>query len=96
MPVIKVTLTASATPILPPYPPVNSAPTLNSATVQNNAAHVCAVGDSTMAALTDGILLAGGTPGSVPGGSYTIPGHVDLSKKYLFGTSGDIILVDYN
>ena len=96
MPTISLTLGAGATQIIAGVPDVHASPTRNYCTVQNNAAHPCAVGGSSGVTLNTGILLPGGTVGVTPGGSYTMPGKVDLTKKWIIGTAADVITVDYD
>jgi len=64
--------------------------------IQNNAAHNVAFGDSTVT-ITNGIILASGTPG----GAYTTtasmngsqPAPDNLSEWYVAGTNGDVVNV---
>ena len=91
MPVlVQVTLGTGATQVSPLN--IN----VQSLEIQNNAAHNCRVGDSTVTA-SKGILLAfNATP---PGGAFTLdldfPRGTILSQWYIAGTAADVIDVLY-
>lgn len=94
MPIISVTLGASATAVIPGVPPTSSAPCESFCTIQNNSAAVCAVGEAGVT-LATGILLAAGVPSTTPGGSLTLMGHIDLSKLFIVGTAASVVTVMY-
>lgn len=92
MRLIQVTLLATATPVVKKgVQPSNSLP-FQTLVIQNNAAHVVRVGDSTVSA-SKGIALAAGSTTTTsplivsPGLEYTS----DTYEWYLFGTIGDLI-----
>lgn len=88
MRLIQVTIGASATPVEGANPPIDTIPTQNGVVIQNNAAHNCAYGDSTVT-ITSGIVVPFGAPGT----PQILLGKIDLSKLYLAGTQNDVINV---
>ena len=81
---LQVTIGAAATQVSATSVPVRSV------TFQNNAAHSCRVGDSTVTS-SKGILIAQGTPG---GSNFTGTGNqynTDLNEWWIAGTQNDVI-----
>jgi nanoRNase/pAp phosphatase (c-di-AMP/oligoRNAs hydrolase) len=65
--------------------------------IQNNAAHSCRVGDSTVST-TKGIELvtqSGGGGGSINAGAFNINNVTNLNEWYIIGTQNDVIDVLY-
>lgn len=85
---LQVTLTAAATQI------TTSNTFCKQIIIQNNAAHSCRIGDSTVSA-TKGILLAAGTPGGTINSGPVDIYHTYLSDWWIFGTTSDKIDVLY-
>ncbi len=91
---IQTSLGAGATQIAPPASP-QAQILCRQVIIQNNAAHIMRVGDSTVSA-TKGIYLAAG-----PGGGSLNSGAVAIYNSYLsdfwvFGTAADVVDVFYN
>ncbi len=58
--------------------------------IQNNAAHVCRVGDVNTSS-TRGIQLASGSPGGSTTLQHVVAYDSDLSQWYVAGTAADVI-----
>ena len=86
---IQVTLGAGATPI-------TTNPNLYASVliVQNNAAAVVRLGDSSVSA-TKGIAMANGSPGGSTTLTFAFPRGAHLSEYFLFGTAAQVIDVLY-
>lgn len=97
---IQVTLGSAATPIVSGETvggvPSQARIAFQLLIIQNNAAHVCRVGDATVSA-TKGIALASGSVTPTPPLliAPSLEYSSDLSEYYLFGTAGDVIDVLY-
>lgn len=84
----QVTLGSSATQVSK-----TSIPCLQ-VTVQNNAGHVCRVGDKNVSA-TQGAQLASGAPGGTVNFAGWSASNVDLNEIWIYGTNTDIIDIIY-
>lgn len=96
MRLLQVTLLATATPITNAIPVAGTAygasqfGSFQQITIQNNAAAVVRVGDSTVSA-TRGMALSAGSPGSSGTFTTSIDFATSLDEWYLFGTAGQVI-----
>ena len=92
MHLIQVTLGSAATPVIASAVQPSGSHNFSLLFIQNNAAHVVRVGDSTVSS-SKGIALAAGSSTTQPALAI-VPGYENvrtLEEIYLFGTAADVI-----
>lgn len=87
---LQVTIGASATPIYSGARNYYASFLI----IQNNAAHNCAFGGAGVT-ITNGIILASGSPGGSSTMQFNFPRGACLNNLYIAGTQGDVINVCY-